>query len=137
MPVCDLIAVVLVPGFCIDGSMILRRMKTLFVVTLCVLLALTAQGGVAGQGASVATGQMVICTGTGTLTVYVDAQGQPTAAPHICPDCVLVFNLASAAPLPALATDASPAAYDRVWHRFVASCDAGPWVWIRGPPAAV
>lgn len=44
------------------------------------------------RGAAAATGQMVICTSDGLATVYVDAQGAPTGAPHICPDCMLVFG---------------------------------------------
>jgi hypothetical protein len=31
---------------------------------------------------------MVICTGAGPVTVYTDANGQPTSAPHVCPDCL-------------------------------------------------
>ena len=40
---------------------------------------------------------MVICTGSGPLMVYVDADGNPVQAPHICPDCVLNL-LAAIAP---------------------------------------
>lgn len=43
------------------------------------------------RGAAAATGQMSICIGAETKTVYVNAQGNPTAPPHLCPDCVLAF----------------------------------------------
>ena len=42
---------------------------------------------------------MVLCTGTGPLTVSVDENGQPTGPAHICPDCALsLFDLCVGAP---------------------------------------
>ena len=61
------------------------------------LLVLTGQGVAFAQGANAAVGQMVICTGAGPVTVYVDAEGQPVGKPHSCPDC-LVFGEASLHP---------------------------------------
>ena len=52
------------------------------------MLAFTSQAMAVTRGAAAATGQMVICNGNGTMTLYTDAQGAPTSAPHICPDCV-------------------------------------------------
>ena len=64
------------------------------------------------RGASAATGQMVICTGTGPVVVYIDDEGQPTAAPHICPDCVLAFHTP-----PDRMAVAHPAAFRlETWH---------------------
>ncbi len=40
-------------------------------------------------GTPPAADQMVICTGMGPRVIYVDAEGNPTSAPHICPDCAL------------------------------------------------
>lgn len=56
---------------------------------LALMLALTSQSMAVARGASAATGQMVLCTGTGPVAVYMDADGQPTSAPHICPDSAL------------------------------------------------
>lgn len=63
---------------------------------LALMLALTSQSMAVARGASAAVGQMVLCTGSGPLAIYVDAQGQPTEAPHICPDSALnvLFDLA-------------------------------------------
>jgi hypothetical protein len=58
-------------------------------LALALMLALTSQSMAVARGASAATGQMVLCTGAGPVAVYVDAQGQPTSAPHICPDSAL------------------------------------------------
>lgn len=56
---------------------------------LALMLAFTSQSMAVARGASAATGQMVLCTGSGPVAVYTDAQGQPTSAPHICPDAAL------------------------------------------------
>nr|WP_251134554.1 hypothetical protein [Falsiruegeria litorea] len=55
------------------------------------VLALTAQGLAQSRGVSMAQGQIEICTGTGPVMVYVDADGQPTQAPHYCPDFALTL----------------------------------------------
>lgn len=56
---------------------------------LALILALTSQGMAVARGASAATGQMVLCTGAGPVAIYLDADGAPTSAPHICPDSAL------------------------------------------------
>jgi hypothetical protein len=56
---------------------------------LALMLALTSQSMAVARGASAATGQMVLCTGSGPVAVYFDAEGEPTSAPHICPDSAL------------------------------------------------
>ncbi|MGJ8546644.1 MAG: hypothetical protein ACSHWZ_14450 [Sulfitobacter sp.] len=77
-------------------AMMCRR---LFHIFLCLTLLLTAQSVAAQRGASAATGQMVICTGTGVMAVFVDAQGQPTTAPHICPDAAFQVPCEAHAPM--------------------------------------
>ena len=64
---------------------------------LALTLALTGQSMANARGASAASGQMVICTGTGPQIIYVDAEGQPTSAPHICPDAALELPAGSEA----------------------------------------
>lgn len=63
--------------------------RMLHSVLLALVLALTSQSMAVARGASAATGQMVLCTGSGPVAVYLDASGQPTSAPHICPDSAL------------------------------------------------
>jgi hypothetical protein len=41
------------------------------------------------RGTPAPVGQAVLCSGTGLVTVLVDAEGQPTGQVHICPDCAL------------------------------------------------
>ncbi len=38
-----------------------------------------------------ATGAIVLCTGTGPMTVLVDHEGQPVEQAPICPDCAFSF----------------------------------------------
>jgi hypothetical protein len=63
--------------------------RSFIAVLLAFVLGLTSQSMAAARGASAATGQMVLCTGTGPVAVYLDAEGKPTSAPHICPDAAL------------------------------------------------
>ncbi|NOE18820.1 hypothetical protein GS634_11880 [Ruegeria atlantica] len=56
---------------------------------LSLLLVLTGQGLAVSRGMDRAVGQMVLCTGTGPVVVYMDEDGQPTAPPHYCPDYAL------------------------------------------------
>ncbi|MFA3919635.1 hypothetical protein [Ruegeria hyattellae] len=61
-------------------------MRISLALAVSALLALTGQGLAMSRGVSASVGQMVICTGTGPVVVYVDAEGQPTRPPHYCPD---------------------------------------------------
>ncbi len=98
----------------------LGRMKSalnrILPFALSLLVILTGQSFAASRGMDVAVGHMVLCTGNGPVVVYVDAEGQPTQAPHFCPDYALTVlgavSLAEAAlpdapkqPLPTLKRD--------------------------------
>ena len=66
-------------------------LKRFFIGVLTFMLALTGQSMALARTAPAASGQMVLCIGATTVVVYVDQDGQPTEAPHVCPDCVLTF----------------------------------------------
>lgn len=67
-------------------------MIRLFLSLLLTLsLAFTSLTMAQARGAAAATGQIEICSGAHATIVYVDAQGQPTKAPHVCPDCLIVL----------------------------------------------
>ena len=72
-----------------------RRYLALVLVAVMVL---TSQSMATARGATGPAGQIVLCTGTGPVAVYVDDDGQPTGPPHICPDCALHLLDAFAAP---------------------------------------
>lgn len=73
-------------------------------LVLSLLVVLTGQGVAASRGMDRAVGHMVLCTGTGPVVVYVDAEGQPTRAPHFCPDYALTLLGAIALADPVLPT---------------------------------
>jgi len=63
------------------------NLRTYLALALTLLLVLTSQTMALARGAPTPVGQAVLCTGTGPITVLVDAEGQPTGQVHICPDC--------------------------------------------------
>ena len=56
---------------------------------LSLMLVVTSHSIGHARGADRAVDQMVICIGADALIVYIDADGQPTTAPHVCADCML------------------------------------------------
>ncbi|TNF63711.1 MAG: hypothetical protein EP307_04600 [Rhodobacteraceae bacterium] len=75
----------------------LRWSRLLLSLVLSLSILTAGQATAATKGAAPAVGLMVLCTGTGPVVVAVDADGQPTAPPHHCPDCVFL-TLAGLAP---------------------------------------
>jgi hypothetical protein len=67
----------------------MKSLRPVLSVLFALVLTLTGQSMAVARGANDATGQMVLCTGQGSVTVYMDEQGRPTAAPHVCPECVV------------------------------------------------
>ncbi|MBU2891171.1 DUF2946 family protein [Celeribacter halophilus] len=64
--------------------------RTINALVVALLLVVTSQSMAVARGTMRdATGAVVICTGTGPLTVLTDADGQPVGPAHICPDCAL------------------------------------------------
>jgi hypothetical protein len=57
-------------------------------IALALLLVLTSQTMAIARGAAPPVDQLVLCTGAGSVTVLLDAEGKPTGQVHICPDCI-------------------------------------------------
>ena len=114
-----------------------RPLRAYLGLLLALAIALTGHSAGAMRGSGAAAGQMVICTGTGPLVVYTDAEGRPVPPPHICPDCVMQ-PLDAVAAMPALLLPvqlaASPAARTPEPARPRGS--APRHVHARAPPAA-
>ncbi|MDX1780615.1 MAG: hypothetical protein R3256_04770 [Thalassovita sp.] len=55
------------------------------------MLTLTGQSMAVARGMPNAEGEIVLCTGTGPVSVLVDKDGAPVGPPHICPDCALTL----------------------------------------------
>ncbi len=61
-------------------------------LVLALMVALTSQSMALARGQMYdASGAMVICTGTGPVSVLVDREGQPVERAPICPDCAFSF----------------------------------------------
>ena len=69
----------------------MTRYRTVLPIVLSLLVVLTGQGLAASRGVDRAVGQMVLCTGNGPVVVYMDENGQPTRAPHYCPDYAMAL----------------------------------------------
>ncbi len=63
------------------------RISTAFL--LAFMLAFTAQSMAVARGMPGPDGTLVICTGSGPVMIYLDADGHPVKPPHICPDAAL------------------------------------------------
>ncbi|MCA0042835.1 DUF2946 family protein [Celeribacter litoreus] len=68
----------------------MRLTRTIKALLVAFLLIVTSQSMAVARGTMRdATGSVVLCTGTGPVTVLTDADGQPIGPSHICPDCAL------------------------------------------------
>ena len=66
-------------------------MRRLLALILTLSLVLTAQAMASAKGQAAAMGSMVICAGGVSVTVAVDADGQPVGPAHYCPECALAM----------------------------------------------
>lgn len=100
-------------------------------------LLITAQTMAVARGQVMVAGQIVLCTGTGPMAVWVDENGAPMEAPHLCPDCALtVFDVADASPDWPL-QDARLVPVAHLWQRVAGLSQAGVAPQARGPPVLV
>jgi hypothetical protein len=118
-----------------DAAMtaLFRSLVAAFAIVATVL---TAGAVGAARGQAMAAGEIVICANGAAVTIAVDAEGNPTGAPHWCPDCVLSLLAGPiAGPAPgaprAVAADAVPATFASL--RAAPRAAAHP---ARGPPFA-
>lgn len=58
---------------------------------LALTLLFTAETMALARGAPAPVGEIILCTSHGVMSVPIDAEGNPTEAPHICPDCLTFF----------------------------------------------
>lgn len=63
------------------------RLHVFTAALLSVVLIIAGQGMAFAHTQAPAAGTVVLCTGHGSVTIFTDAEGQPTSAPHFCADC--------------------------------------------------
>ncbi len=97
------------------------RIRPVLALLLALIVAATSGAMAVARGQTVIAGQIVLCTGTGPVSVNVDADGQPVGPPHICPDCVMSLMAAVASPVPEVVYTAREIAL-----RFAAPRSAAP-----------
>lgn len=101
------------------------------------MIALTGLGVASSRGIDKIAGQMVLCTGSGPVVVYMDKDGQPTQAPHYCPEFALSLLSAVAIDqptVPAVAAALAPKPPRVVGNLIAASVPNRP---ARSPPHVV
>lgn len=82
---------------------------TSLAMVLMLMLALTSVTMSSNRGQTRnAAGQIVLCTGTGPVSVQVDKNGQPIEPVHICPDCALAMFAALIDPASGFLPNAEP-----------------------------
>ena len=62
--------------------------RSLTALTLALMLALTSLTLAVARGQAPALGTIILCSGAGMQALPVDADGNPTGPPHVCPDGV-------------------------------------------------
>lgn len=104
-------------------------------ISLALILVVTAQAAAFARGQAPAEDRAVICAGSTTITVYLDAEGQPTAAPELCADAAQALFAAHMGE-PAAVTATRGVHRDApIWHAVHVAKRALPGSTARGPPA--
>ena len=68
-----------------------RRLRIFLGLFLSVVLFGTSITMAVARGQVEVAGQIVVCSGYGLTTIYVDENGNKVPKVHICPDCVLAL----------------------------------------------
>lgn len=68
----------------------IRIRSSLQAFGLAAALAVAGAGWALARGQAPAVGVVVICTGTGLVSIALDADGNPTGAHLLCPDCLTI-----------------------------------------------
>ncbi|MEL7092014.1 MAG: DUF2946 family protein [Pseudomonadota bacterium] len=74
-------------------------MRSVISAVMAVLLLVTSLSAASARGANPAAQSMVICSGHGVALIYLDADGNETRAPHLCPDCLMHLTGLPGAPV--------------------------------------
>ncbi|GAA3864603.1 hypothetical protein [Celeribacter arenosi] len=101
-----------------------------------VMLASSAGTGMARGQMRDAAGAIVLCTGSGYVTVAVDADGQPVGPHHICPDCVMHAGVDAPSPFVLTPPTRVALALDPVQQGLTLAARIAPTPAARGPPTA-
>lgn len=71
----------------------MARLRTHIALMLALMLALTSLSLAVARGQATPAGTIALCSGAGMQMLHVDADGNPTGPPHVCPDGVAALAL--------------------------------------------
>ncbi|WP_299151149.1 hypothetical protein [uncultured Tateyamaria sp.] len=108
--------------------------RALLSILFSLMLVATSHAMGAARHSTMAVDSMVICAGDTTYVVYVDGQGDPTMAPHMCPDCALYVSGALGPPLFLVERPLTRAANTRLSHAVAGNADTFANARARAPP---
>lgn len=78
-------------------------MKSFLALLLALILSMTGHTMAVARGHMAAARTVILCVGTGFVTVPLDSHGRPLGPTHVCPDCALtLFAPADTPPDPLL-----------------------------------
>lgn len=100
------------------------------------MLVATSHAIGAARHSTMAVDSMVICAGDTTYVVYIDGQGDPTAAPYMCPDCALHVSGALGPPAVLVERPLTRAANTRPAHVVARDGDTIGNARARAPPVS-
>ena len=91
-----------------DVAVMRATFSSLLTSLLVALLVVTGYAASSLRAHNSAATQIVICVGAEVQSIYIDADGNPTAPPHHCPDCILMHDTGRAAHLTTFQTACAP-----------------------------
>ena len=117
--------------------MIRHPLRSVLVLLLALLLALTSQSLATARGQTRAGEAVVICSGDSFVTIELDAQGNPVGPAHLCPDMVLAFFAAMDLPPVVLPQREGRTERSALPPGRIAASQIAPAANARAPPYAV
>jgi len=114
-----------------------HSLRPYLALCLALLLTLTSQTMAIARGTPAPVGQAILCTGTGPVTVLVDAEGAPTGQVHICLDCALSILAGVTPPLAEAITVSRACSVQTLEFKLEIQPTAPQAFAARAPPEAV
>ncbi len=104
-------------------------------LTLALLIALTSVSMALARGQMRdASGTIILCTGTGLVSVQVDSDGRPIGPMPICPDCALSFVEHVGDVTPLALPDGRILSFSYLFEVALLDGHSPDCVRVRGPP---
>ncbi len=110
--------------------------SSLLTYLLVALLVVTGYAASSLRAHNSAATQIVICIGAEVQSIYVDSDGNPTTAPHHCPECIFLHDAGPSGQPKSLQPASAPLYEPDVPALAVATSVTKPYL-SRAPPFRV